>query len=246
VSAPLPELSVDSVTGIDVSLPVAGPGARSFAFIIDWHIRFVLALAWYVVATLIYNGGLSLSPPTTFDQAWFAVILVPAFAIYFLYHPVLEILLRGRTPGKRSVGIRIVTRAGGPPGAGALLVRNVFRLIDSLPVAYGVGLTLMVLTRESLRCGDMAAGTVLTYERPVADAELLQSAAQRVGRLDPVGAEIAADLLQRWSSLVPDARIRLARQLLQRYLGAEADLSEGDELEWRSRLERLARPADGA
>jgi len=61
----------------------------------------------------------------------------------------------------RSAGIRIVTRAGAPPGAGALLVRNIFRLIDSLPVAYGVGLTLMVLTRESLRCGDMAAGTLL-------------------------------------------------------------------------------------
>ena len=242
MSAPLPELSVDSVTGIDVSLPVAGPGARSFAFIIDWHIRFVLALAWYVVATLIYNGGLSLSPPTTFDQAWFAVILVPAFAIYFLYHPVLEILLRGRTPGKRSVGIRIVTRAGGPPGAGALLVRNVFRLIDSLPVAYGVGLTLMVLTRESLRCGDMAAGTLLVYERPAADAELLEGAAQRVGKLDTVGAEIASDLLRRWNGLVPEARIRLARQLLQHYLGAQADLSDADELEWRSRIERLARP----
>jgi uncharacterized RDD family membrane protein YckC len=246
VSAPLPELSVDSVTGIDVSLPVAGPGARSFAFIIDWHIRFVLALAWYVLATLIYNGGFSLGPPASFDQAWFAAIVLPALAIYFLYHPVLEIVLRGRTPGKRSVGIRIVTRAGGPPAAGALLVRNVFRLIDSLPVAYGVGLTLMVLTRESLRCGDMAAGTVLTYERPAADAELLHSAAQRVGTLDPLGAEIAADLLQRWSGLVPDARIRLARALLQRYLGAQADLSAGDELEWRSRLERLARPADGS
>jgi hypothetical protein len=88
----------------------------------------------------------------------------------------------------------------------------------------------------------MAAGTLMVYEHRTADTELLQDAAQRLGKLDPAGAEIAADLLQRWTSLVPEARIRLARQLLQRYLGADADLSEADELQWRSRLERLARP----
>jgi uncharacterized RDD family membrane protein YckC len=242
MSTSLPELSVESVTGIEVSLPLAGPGARSFAFIIDWHIRLVLALAWYVLATLLYNRTLSLQPPAAYGQSWFAVVMVPPLAIYFLYHPVVETLLRGHTPGKRSAGIHIVTRSGAAPGVGALLVRNVFRLIDSLPVAYGIGLTLMVLTRESLRCGDMAAGTLLVYERRASDAELLQNAAQRVGKLDTVGAEIAADLLQRWPDLVPEARVSLARQLLQRYLGAEADLSEGDELQWRSRIERLARP----
>ena len=242
MSTSLPQLNVDSVTGIELSLPVAGPGARAFAFIIDWHIRLVLALAWYVVATLIYNRAFSLQPPAAYDHSWFAVVLLPVLALYFLYHPVLETLLHGYTPGKRRAGIRIVTRSGGPPGAGALLVRNVFRLIDSLPVAYGVGLALMVFTRESLRCGDMAAGTLLVYERDASDAELLQNAAQRLGKLDTLGAEIAADLLQRWPNLVPEARIRLARLLLQHYLGAEADLSEADELQWRARVERLARP----
>jgi uncharacterized RDD family membrane protein YckC len=241
-SEPSAALSVDSVTGIDVSLPIAGPGARSFAFIIDWHIRLILALAWYVVAGVIINAAFSLAPPPGHSQRWFVVVVIPALALYFLYHPAVEVAMRGRTPGKRRVGIRIVTRTGGPPGAGALLVRNIFRLIDSLPVFYGVGLTLMVLTRDSLRCGDMAAGTLLVYERSAADTELLHDAAQRIGTLDTAGAEIAADLLQRWSSLVPEARIRLARRLLQRYLGAEADLSEGDDLQWRSRLERLARP----
>ena len=131
---PPPGLTVDSVTGIEVSLAVAGPGARSYAFIIDWHIRLTLALAWYVVATLICNGGLSLAAPVTHEQRWFALAVLPAFAIYFLYHLVVEVALHGRTPGKRRAGIRVVTRSGGPPGPGALLVRNVFRLIDSLPV----------------------------------------------------------------------------------------------------------------
>jgi uncharacterized RDD family membrane protein YckC len=242
MSAALPGLSIDSVTGIDVSLPVAGPGARSFAFLIDWHIRLVLALAWYAAAASIYNGHLSLAVPLTNNAAWYGAVVLPASAIYFLYHGVLELAMRGSTPGKRAAGVRIVARDGGPPGAGALLVRNVFRLIDSLPVLYGVGLTLMVLTRDSLRCGDMAAGTLLVYERSAADTDLLHDAAARLGKLDPAGAEITADLLQCWNSLAPEARIRLARQLLVRYLGPEADLSEGDDLEWRSRLERLARP----
>jgi uncharacterized RDD family membrane protein YckC len=242
MSAPLSGLSIESDTGIEVSLPVAGPGARAYAFLIDWHVRLILGVAWFVIAAVLYNGRLSLTPSLMHDPLWFGAVVIPALAIYFLYHPVLEVAMHGRTPGKRSVGIRIVTRAGGPPGAGALLVRNVFRLIDSLPVAYGIGLTLMVLTKESLRCGDMAAGTLLVYERPAADPELLQSAAQRVGVLDAAGAEIVADLLQRWTSLVPEARVRLARQLLQRYLGSAADLSEADELQWRARLERLAPP----
>jgi len=43
-------LVVDSVTGVDVALPIAGPGARAFAFIIDWHLRTILSVAWYIVA----------------------------------------------------------------------------------------------------------------------------------------------------------------------------------------------------
>lgn len=236
-------LIVDSVTGIDVTLPIAGPGARAFAFIIDWHLRLILALAWYVVAALIHNRAFSLSPPLTTEPRWFGAVVLPAFAIYFLYHPIVELAMRGRTPGKRAVGICVVTREGQPASVGAILVRNVFRLIDCLPACYGVGLALVVATRDSLRCGDMAAGTVLVYERTGADPQLSQAAAARLGTLDPAGAEIVADLLQRWASLVPEARVRLARQVLVRYLGEQADLSEGDEWQWRSRLERLARPS---
>ena len=237
-----PELNVRSVTGIDVALPVAGPGARSFAFIIDWHIRLILALTWYVVGAVIHNGRLALAAPLTNSGRWFGFVVLPALGIYFLYHPAVELAMRGRTPGKRHVGIRVVTRQGAPPSAGALLVRNVFRLIDSLPGFYGVGLGVMMFSQESLRVGDMAAGTVLVYERDARDEGIPQAAAQRMGAFDSEGAEIAADLLGRWPSLEPQARVRLARQLLQRYLGDKADLTDADELQWRARLERLARP----
>ncbi len=235
-----PGLIIDSVTGIDVSLPIAGPGVRSFAFIVDWHIRAVLALGWYVAAGLLYNGRWSLRAPLTNDAHWFAAVVLPALAIYFLYQPVAELAMRGRTPGKRSAGIRVVNRQGAPPGVGPLLVRNVFRLIDSLPAFYGVGLALVVFTRDHVRCGDMAAGTLLVYAHSGPEALLPEAAAARVGTLDAPGAEIVADLLQRWSALLPEARVRLARAVLQRYLGPAADLSDADELQWRARLERLA------
>ena len=80
-------------------------------------------------------------------------------------------------------------------------MRNVFRLIDSLPAFYGVGLALVVFTRDHVRCGDMAAGTLLVYERSGPDALLPEAVAVRVGTLDAAGAEIVADLLQRWPAL---------------------------------------------
>jgi uncharacterized RDD family membrane protein YckC len=237
-----PDLTVDSVTGIDVSLAVAGPGARSYAFLIDWHIRLVLAFAWYAFGALLFNGRLSLAVPATPSGRWFVLVLLPAAAIYFLYHYVLELVMRGRTPGKRVAGVHIVTRDGGAPGAGALLTRNVFRLIDCLPICYGVGLVAVAVTREHLRIGDMAAGTLLVYERTAAapPAELVSH-----GRLDATGMEIVQELLARWQALEPEARAGLARRVLARYAPGEAGdggdgagaTGEGEAL--RRRLVRL-------
>jgi len=241
MSSELSGLAVDSVTGIDVSLPVAGAGARAYAFLIDWHIRVILAAAWYVAAALIYNGRLSLTPPPNVASLWYGAVIVPALSIYFLYHPVLELLMRGRTPGKRSAGVRIVARDGGAPSAGALLVRNVFRLIDSLPMFYCVGVVATVISREHLRIGDMAAGTLLIYEH--ADVRLLAAAGalQGMQRLDAAGAELVAELLERWPTLTAESRVRLAQQLLARY-GLE---TRAEEAALRERLAHLVRPWQG-
>ena len=159
----VPELAVGSVTGVDVALPIAGPGARSFAFLIDWLIRTILSIGWYVVAALAYNRAWDITAPLNPDADWFVFVLAPPAAIYCLYHVVLEVVTRGRTPGKRMAGLQIVSRDGGAPGVGALLTRNVFRLVDSFPVAYAVGLATTMFTETHVRIGDIAAGTLLVY-----------------------------------------------------------------------------------
>jgi len=225
------DLVVDSVTGVDVALPVAGPGARSFAFLIDWTLRTILSAAWYVVAALIHNGRWSLEAPLTPDANWFVFVVAPPAAIYFLYHPVWEVTTRGLTPGKRTAGLQIVSRDGGAPSVGSLLTRNVFRLVDSFPVAQALGLVTTMFTRNSVRIGDLAAGTLLVYTRN--NATLVRLSDQQ---LDARTAEVLSELLQRWSTLDDAARRKIAATILP-----TADAATATDEELRTQLERLTR-----
>ena len=56
---PAPVMSVASATGVDAHIVLAGPGARSFAFLIDWLIRSGLAMVYLVVAALLIHTALS-------------------------------------------------------------------------------------------------------------------------------------------------------------------------------------------
>ncbi len=212
------QLNIQSITGVDIELEIAGPGSRSYAFLADWHIRVILAIAWFLIAAFISAGTLvfshAVSPKMNSTLTLTAVL--PATAIYFLYHPVLEILMNGRTPGKRMAAIRIVTTSGDTPGVGPLIVRNLFRLFDSLPVFYIVGLIATVVTRQHVRIGDMAAGTLLVLER--GDTAVLTRIGSAIDtkRLSPEAAELADEILQRWDSLASDVRYELAWSFLKR------------------------------
>jgi hypothetical protein len=116
-------------------------------------------------------------------------------------------------------GIHIVTRSGGPPGIGALLTRNVFRLVDSLPLLYGVGLVATFATRDHVRIGDMAAGTILVYERPdvILPERATPTAASSEQALRNSDAEVITELLTRWPQLESAARQHLATAILTRH-----------------------------
>jgi uncharacterized RDD family membrane protein YckC len=202
---------VQSMTGVELTLAIAGPGTRSYAFVIDWHIRLLLAGAWLLLATVALHATLSWR---THDGL---LTLLPAAVIYFLYHPIVEVVMRGRTPGKRMAGVRILGRDGGQPSTTALLLRNVFRLIDSLPATYLVGLTTCFWTRQRVRIGDMAAGTLLVLDNEAAEASLLrieQLAAHSRLSLDAL--ELVDQVLERWDFLEAEHRARIAQSLLVR------------------------------
>jgi uncharacterized RDD family membrane protein YckC len=204
-------ISVHSVTGVDLTLNIAGPGTRSYAFVIDWHVRLLLACAWLLLAVYVLKLNLS----TRSQGALLS--LLPAAVIYFLYHPILEAAMRGRTPGKRIAGIRIVTRTGGTPSTAALLIRNIFRLIDSLPTLYVIGLVCCFVTANRVRIGDMAAGTLLVIDDAGAEASLTRLDQLTAGSRLPLDAlELVDQILERWASLGAENRRQIACALLAR------------------------------
>jgi len=228
-------ISVQSVTGVDLTLRLAGPGTRSYAFIIDWHFRLLLSAAWVLVAVFLLNFKLTFRS----QEALFSIL--PAAAIYFLYHPVLELAMGGRTPGKRMAGVRIVDRQGGTPNTVALLIRNVFRLIDALPTLYVLGLTTCILSVHRVRVGDLAAGTLLVFDDAVAQKSLarIESLAQS-SQLPLDILELADQILERWDALQPDSRTAIARSLLARVAPAHTDeLASMSDLRLRSALQKL-------
>jgi uncharacterized RDD family membrane protein YckC len=229
-------LRIPSVTGVDVELTIAGPGGRGYAFVIDWHIRFLAAAAWWLAGTFALAGGLRALRPEDLGPNYVFLVVLPSLAIYFLYHPVLEVLLRGQTPGKRMAGVRLVALAhGGTPGIGALLVRNVFRLVDALPSFYAIGLVMTMVTKNAARIGDIAAGTVLVYDEAPREALLAQLSVRAVERLGLAQAQLVRELLDRWPQLAGGARMKLASDLLAR-AGVSAP---SDEAALRAKLEEL-------
>lgn len=240
-----PQVTLQSITGVDVELRIAGVGSRSFAFVIDWHIRVILAFSWWAIGSILSFGDLFtfIAGERAPGPGYFLWVIVPATAIYLFYHPILEILMRGSTPGKRMAGVRIVTRTGDIPGIGALLIRNVFRLIDSLPFAYLVGLATAMLTEQHVRFGDIAAGTLLILDSREHDTSFARlTPANR--SLDPRAADLVHELLERWTALDEKTRGEIGRSLLARADKSvpPEELAQMSTVELRTRLQMLLNP----
>ena len=230
---------MQSITGVDLTLNLAGPGTRSYAFIIDWHIRALLAGAWLLIAVYVFHLSLRMRSSDALLSS------LPAAVIYFLYHPIVELAMQGRTPGKRMAKVRILNRLGGQPNTTALLIRNIFRLVDSLPALYVVGLVACIFSEHRVRVGDLAAGTLLVADETESEVALTRAesfAKQSTLPLDVL--ELTDQILERWDSLLPQNRQDIARSLLARVLPADAaaDLSIWSEARLRAQLQAILNP----
>jgi uncharacterized RDD family membrane protein YckC len=150
--------AVELAEGVTIRLRVAGPLLRAGAYAIDLLIRGALMA---VVSLVAMASGMVVG-----DRVGFGLLALFGFVMEWFYPMVFEAGRRGATPGKRLVGLRVVQVNGSPAGWGQVFVRNILRWVDAMPVmTYGFGMASCLATRRFQRLGDLAAGTVVIYER---------------------------------------------------------------------------------
>ncbi len=150
--------AVELAEGIEIRLRMAGPVMRIGAYLIDLLIR---------AAVLIIGGiAVSFAGIAVGGNVVGGVMLLVWFLMDWLYPVVFEAGKRGATPGKRVMGLRVVQTTGSPITLGQAIVRNFLRFIDGMPAfTYCFGLTSCLATKRFQRLGDLAAGTVVIYDR---------------------------------------------------------------------------------
>jgi uncharacterized RDD family membrane protein YckC len=234
VTAP-EKLTIETPEQIALEYALASIGSRFLAVAVDTLIQsgLLLVLGLVAIGVLAMTGFSSAS-------AWvLAPLVLGAFLVYYGYFAAFEILWQGQTPGKRTVGLRVMDRSGRPITAYQSLLRNLVRIVDQMPGLYGVGILSVFITAHHQRLGDLAASTVVVHERPpegtiglaVAPSASVRSA---VHGLTAQEISVIELFLERRAGLDVTARDQTARELanrVRRRLGLAAGGHDEDLLE---------------
>ena len=150
--------AVELAEGVEIRLRIAGPMLRAAAYAIDLLIR--------IGVVIVAGIGMGFAGMAIGDRVAQGLMLLIWFFLAWWYPVLFEAGKRGATPGKRAMGLRVVQPSGAPITLGQSIVRNFLRFIDGMPaITYGFGLASCMATKRFQRLGDLAAGTVVIYER---------------------------------------------------------------------------------
>lgn len=208
--------------GIVFSLPLAGPVTRFLAWSID--------LVCISAVSGVVNSLLKVLHPLSPDFAR-AMYIISYFVLSIGYGIAAEWYWRGQTIGKRLLRLRVMDEQGLYLQFSQIVIRNLLRFVDSLPLFYLVGGVACLVSRRAQRLGDFAANTIVVRNPKIAQPDLDQLLAGKYNslrkyphlmarlrqRVSPREAGIALRSLLRRDSLDPRDRIDLFREIADHF-----------------------------
>lgn len=211
---------IETPEGVSFALELAGPVARLLAWVVDLLCKMGLIIA----VNMVVGFFVVVSP----DLA-VSVMTIAAFLIVQGYQISLEYLWRGQTVGKRLLRLRVVDEQGLQLRFTQVVLRNLLRVVDQLPMLYLVGGISMTINDRAQRLGDFAANTIVVRAREGqayalnevhgAKYNSLRAYPHLEARLrQRVPAEVAAlavQALNRRETLDPDARLAVMHDFAQ-------------------------------
>lgn len=244
-------LRITTTEGIAFTHRLAGPVTRFCAWAIDFAVilTILILLSIATAAVGMVSAGLGMS-----------LTIFTYFAVSIGYGIVTEWFWRGQTLGKRVLGLRVLDVQGLSIHFSQIVLRNLFRFLDSIPVFYLVGGIALLCNRHNQRLGDLAANTVVVRLQRTTEPNLdellpgkfnsFRAYPHLEARLrQQVSPELAAILVQalvRRDELEDAARVALFRetaQLLRELVSFPEDATMGlsDEQYVRNAVESLYR-----
>lgn len=181
------EYTIDTPENVSFGYEVAGIGSRFVAALID-HLLLAVLLFGLQIVLVVAMVALA-GEPSTLDQGfevessaedWIAGVIIALYAllnfsIWWGYFMFFEWLWHGQTIGKRITRIRVVRLDGTPVSFVPVAVRNLVRIVDFMPMGYGLGVITMFCNRRARRLGDFAAGTLVVKDQGELTIEALMA-----------------------------------------------------------------------
>jgi uncharacterized RDD family membrane protein YckC len=207
---------------VRLDLPEAGIASRLLALTIDLTLLLIL-----LVGAVLASGLAS----SALDTAASAAIVLVLTLLVILGVPVsVETLTSGKSVGKYTMGLRVITDTGSPVRFRHAILRGLFMvLIDLWTTAGAVGLLTSLANTRGKRVGDFFAGTVVVRDRfTINTAAAVQSEvvpipwvawAQTVDtrKLQQSTVAEAINFLPRRHELAPEIRKSTAQALADQY-----------------------------
>ncbi|MEA2438968.1 MAG: hypothetical protein QOH76_392 [Thermoleophilaceae bacterium] len=155
--------------------PTQVVGKRVAAFIIDGLIVFAINAILFLALTEkipgeCIGGGVTINGDCHGwtdggkRALWIIVTLTTSLLVYVILPGI-----KGWSPGKAAMGIRLVNAEGRPPGVLRAFLRYILWIVDAFPyiIPYLTGFITALNSQRNQRVGDMAAGTYVVDKNAV-------------------------------------------------------------------------------